>query len=146
MESGAILIYLAEKSGKFLPADAAARSRTLQWLFWQVGGAGPMFGQFGHFYAYAKDKGDLSYPIERYKTEAKRLLTVLDRQLERNEHIAGKEWTIADFATAPWVVCLDKNYKARDVLELDKFTHVDRWVKAFLARPAVQKGMAVCAS
>ena len=145
MESGAILLYLAEKTGKFLPTDAKGRSETLLWLFFQVGGAGPMFGQFGHFFVFAGDKCDHPYPTERYTNEAKSLLGVLNNRLEHNQHLAGSEITIADFATAPWVVCLERFYKATDQLELRSFSHVDRWVSEFLNRPAVQKGMEVCA-
>lgn len=144
MESGAILLYLAEKTGKFLPTDTAERSKTLQWLFFQVGGAGPMFGQFGHFFKYAGDKCDHPYPVERYTKETKRLLTVINTQLSKNKFIAGDEYTIADMALAPWVDCLDRFYKGGDVLELNKFEHVNAWLKAFLDRPAVQVGRNVC--
>ncbi|MEZ4703875.1 MAG: glutathione binding-like protein [Bdellovibrionota bacterium] len=145
MESGAILMYLAEKTGTFLPQDVALRSKTLQWLFFQVGGVGPMFGQFGHFFKYAADQCDHPYPTQRYTKEVKRLLGVLNKQLEDQSFLVGKEITIADFATAPWVVCLDKFYGGKEILELSSFTHVQRWVQAFMDRPAVQKGMSVCA-
>ena len=145
MESGAILIYLAEKSGKFLSTDPIKRNQTLQWLFFQVGSVGPMFGQFGHFYKYAKDNCEHPYPVERYTKEAKRLLKVLDDRLQGSEFLAGSEMSIADFATFPWVVCLDKFYNAMDVLEIKKFEHVNRWVHLFLDRPKVQVGMKVCA-
>jgi GST-like protein len=144
MESGAILVYLAEKSKKFLPADPAKRSEVLQWLFFQVGGVGPMFGQFGHFHKYAKEKCDHPYPKERYATEAKRLLNVMEKQLGKNEFLAGSEISIADFATVPWVIGLDAFYKATEVLELGKFKNVNRWVNTFKDRPAFQKGMEVC--
>ena len=144
MESGAILVYLAEKCGRFLPKDAGARSRTLQWLFWQVGGLGPMFGQFGHFTQYAPKERDLSYGVERYAKEAKRLLAVLDKQLEGRDYVIGDELTIADFAIMPWVVCLDTGYHAREALALDTYKNTGRWVDALLARPAVQRGMEVC--
>jgi len=144
MESGAILIYLAEKSGKFLSTDSVLRNQTLQWLFFQVGGIGPMFGQFGHFFKYAKEKCQHSYPVERYTTEVKRLLGVLDKRLEENEYLAGTELSIADFATFPWVVCLDKFYNASEVLALGSFTHVDRWLRSLLDRPKVQVGMNIC--
>lgn len=145
MESGAILVYLAEKSGKFLSSDAAQRNRELQWLFFQVGGVGPMFGQFGHFFKYAKDKCDHPYPIQRYTEEAKRLLGVLEEQLSKNEYIAGADYSIADISIAPWVAALDRFYKATEVLELDTFASTQAWLKKFLARPAVQKGSEVCA-
>lgn len=144
MESGAILLHLAEVSGLFLPEDIAKRSHTLQWLFWQVGGQGPMFGQFGHFSVFAKNKGDLSYPIERYTLESKRLLTVLEKQLEGNDYVIGKELTIADFAIMPWVLCLDKFYNAKDALDLDSFSNINRWLESLLGRPGVQKGLVVC--
>lgn len=142
MESGAILLHLAEKSGMFLSKDPVTRSETLQWLFFQVGGVGPMFGQFGHFFKYAKDKCDHDYPVERYKTEAKRLLKVLDQRLEGREYLAG-DISIADFATAPWVIGLEKFYNATEALELESFANVQDWVRRFSARPAVEKGMAV---
>ena len=144
MESGAILMYLAEKSGQFLPQDPAGKSRCLQWLFFQMGGVGPMFGQFGHFYIYAKDKCDHPYPLQRYAQETKRLLSVLEKQLGENSFIAGSDYTIADMAIAPWVHCLSHFYKADIILDLDKYTAVQSWLKRFLSRPAVQKGMKVC--
>lgn len=144
-ESGAILVYLAEKSGKFLPKDPAGRSKTLQWLFFQMGGAGPMFGQFGHFFKYAKDKCDHPYPLERYKNETKRLLKVIDTQLEKNKYIAGDELTIADMALAPWVMGLSKFYKADEVLELNSFTHIKKWMDELWSRPGFKRGSEVCA-
>ncbi len=144
MESGAILLYLAEKSGQFLPADPVLRSETIQWLFFQMGGVGPMFGQFGHFYRYAKDDCDHPYPVTRYTTETKRLLAVLEKRLDGRNWLVDDQITIADFATVPWVVCLDKFYEAAEHLGLDSYTNVQRWVAAFLERPAVQIGMGVC--
>ena len=144
MESGAILIYLAEKSGMFLPSSPVERSKTLQWLFFQVGGAGPMFGQFGHFFKYAGSKITEPYPLERYSKEAKRLLQVIDIQLSANEFIAGNELTIADFSLAPWVVCLDKFYEAGDQLGLSGYKNINRWAESFLERPKVQEGMTIC--
>lgn len=144
MESGAILMYLAEKSGRFLPSKGVEKSKTLQWLFFQVGGVGPMFGQFGHFYKYGKDKCDHPYPLERYSNETRRLLEVLESQLSKNQYLAGDEVTIADFATFPWVVCLDRFYEASDYLQTKEFAHVQKWVAEFLERPAVKRGMAVC--
>lgn len=143
MESGAILIHLADLSGKFLSTDPAQRNRTLQWLFFQVGSVGPMFGQFGHFYKYAK--GDHPYSLERYSKETKRLLKVIDDQLEKEEFLSGNEMTIADIATAPWVDALTEFYKADEQLELESFTNVKSWLGKFLDRPAVQKGQKVCA-
>lgn len=144
-ESGAILIYLAEKSGLFFPKDPRKRSDVLQWLFFQVGGVGPMFGQFGHFFKYAVGKCDHPYPIERYATETKRLLTVLDKHLAEHDFLAADEYTIADMATMPWVNGLRAFYKADDRLELDKFTNVNAWVKRILDRPKTAAGMKVCA-
>jgi GST-like protein len=144
MESGAILIYLAEKTGKFLPKDTAGRSRVLQWLFFQVGSVGPMFGQFGHFYKYAKDKCDHPYPVERYTNETKRLLKVMDDQLATRKYIASDEISIADFAIAPWVEGLSAFYKADEDLELKTFEHVNRWMKEVTSRPAYIKGKEVC--
>lgn len=144
MESGAILIYLAEKSGQFLPKNPTLRMETLQWLMWQMAGLGPMFGQFGHFTVYAPKERDLSYGQERYTKEAKRLLTVLDKQLEGKEYVIGDELTIADFAIMPWVDCLDKFYDAKETLQLEKFKNINTWLARLMERPAVQKGMNVC--
>ncbi|MCB9063021.1 MAG: glutathione S-transferase N-terminal domain-containing protein [Halobacteriovoraceae bacterium] len=144
MESGAILVYLAEKSGKFFPKDPALRCKTLQWLFFQVSGPGPMFGQFGHFFRFAKDKCEHPYPLERYKNEAKRLLGVIDIQLSKFSYIVCDRPTIADFALFPWILCLDKFYEAREILELDSFTNITKWVGDLAQRPAVQKGLNVC--
>ena len=140
-ESGAILTYLAEKTGKLLPADAGARYETQAWVYFQVGGVGPMFGQFGHFFKYAADKvANNSYPVERYRDETKRLLSVLDKQLEGRTWLMGDEYTIADIANWPWVRGADVFYGARDVLELDSFRNVAAWVERAWARPASQKG------
>lgn len=143
MESGAILLHLAEKTGKFIPKDPIGRSKTLQWLFFQVGGAGPMFGQFGHFYKYAKDKCDHPYPVNRYTVETKRLLTVIDKQLENKKWLIGDEYTIADMALAPWIGALDKAYEAKETLELDSFKNISSWLSRFLDRPAVKVGLKV---
>ena len=145
MESGAILIYLAEKSGKFLPEDKARRCETLQWLFFQVANVGPMFGQFGHFFKYAKDKCKDPYPLERYSKETRRLLAVLEKRLENREFLTGSEISIADFATAPWVACLGGHYEAGEFLGLDEFKNVNAWTARFYERPAVEKGKNVCA-
>ena len=144
MESGAILIYLAEKTGKFLPKDPVQRSKTLQWLMWQMAGLGPMFGQFGHFTRYAPQERDLSYGQERYEKEAKRLLKVLETQLNGQEYVAGNELTIADFAIMPWIVCLDVYYEAAERLELDSYKNISKWRDKLLERPAIKKGMDVC--
>jgi len=139
MESGAILIYLAEKSGRLLPTDPAQRFKCLQWLFFQVGHIGPMFGQFGHFFKYAGDKCTHPYPVERYSNEAIRLLGVLDRELSDKEYLVG-EYTIADIATAPWVNALRVSYGAGEVLRLAEFPHVQAWVDRIVQRPAYQIG------
>lgn len=142
MESGAILMYLAQKSGKFLAKDERLKFETLQWLFFQVGGVGPMFGQLGHFYKYAKEK--VPYGIERYKAETKRLLQVLETRLEGRKYLVGEEYSIADMATVPWVVCLDEHYHLEEVLELKSYKNVMSWVERVTSRPLTAKGMKVC--
>ncbi len=135
-ESGAILWYLAEKTGKFLPEDLRGRTAVSEWLFWQVGGLGPMLGQHGHFALYAEDKID--YAIDRYRAEALRLYGVLDRQLAKNEHIAGHAYSIADMASWPWVL----TYKSQGI-DLDPFENVRRWYDALKARPGLRRGYAL---
>ena len=135
-ESGAILIYLAEKTGKFLPTDPVGRAVTLQWLMFQMGGVGPMFGQANHFMQYAKEK--IPYAIDRYGKEVKRLYCVMDKRLGESEYIAGKDYTIADMAIWPW--CLNPDRRGVDP---DEFPNVKRWFAAIEARPGVRKGMAV---
>jgi GSH-dependent disulfide-bond oxidoreductase len=139
MESGAILIYLAEKAGRLIPSDPARRLKCLQWLFFQVGHIGPMFGQFGHFFKYAKDKCKDPYPVERYTNEAKRLLGVLDRQLHDREFLV-EEYSIADIATFPWVNALGMSYGAGDVLPVSEYEHVSAWLARCMARPAYARG------
>lgn len=141
-ESGAILIYLADKYGQFLPASGAARYSVLQWLMFQMGGVGPMFGQVGFFHRYKGREIEDPRPRERYYTEARRLLGVLDRQLEGQAWIAG-DYSIADIATAPWVRTLSVHYDAASELGLDGFRHIAGWMDRFLARPAVQRGLTV---
>ncbi|MDX2469158.1 MAG: glutathione binding-like protein [SAR324 cluster bacterium] len=143
-ESGAILLYLAEKTGKFLSADPKLRSETLQWLFFQVGGIGPMFGQFGHFYKYAKDSCDHPYPVERYTKETKRLLTVVEKQLDGKTFLVGEEYSIADIAIFPWVRCLDLFYMASEHLELSSYPNITAWLERILKREATVKGLEVC--
>ncbi len=133
-ESGAILLYLAEKTGKFIPADLRGRTNVLQWLFWQMAGLGPMAGQNGHFNVYAPEK--VPYAIDRYTRETARLYGVLDRQLEGNEFIAG-DYSIADMACYPWIVP-HANHKQN----LDDFPNVKRWFEAIAARPAAIKAYA----
>ncbi len=145
MESGAILLYLAEKTGKLIPSDPRLRNETIQWLFFQMGGVGPMFGQFGHFYRYAKDQIDHPYPVERYGNEVRRLLAVLDKRLEGREYLIGDQFTIADIATFPWVNCLEEFYEAGEHLSLDEFKNVRDWQARCNARPAVERGRKVCA-
>ena len=140
-ESGAILIYLAEKSGQLLPLDAMQRYETLQWLMWQMGGAGPMFGQVGFFYRYAGKDYEDKRPLERYATEAKRLLGVLDQRLQARTWILGDTYSIADIAVLPWIRCLHENYQAQTLLELERFTQVQRVLQQWLQRPAVQRGL-----
>lgn len=144
-ESGAILVYLAQKSKKFLPADPRLHSETLQWLFFQVGGIGPMFGQFGHFFKYAVDKCNHPYPLERYTTESKRLLSVLETHLQGKSFLVGEQYTIADMATVPWVNGLSAFYKADAKLGLNEFRNVQAWVRRVLERPKTAVGMLVCA-
>jgi len=140
-ESGAILLYLAEKFGAFLPADPAARTATLSWLFWQMGSAPFLGGGFGHFYAYAPEK--IEYAIDRYAMEAKRQFDVLDRHLAGNDYMAGAEYSIADMAIWPWygAVMLGQAYDgAATFLSLSDYKNVRRWVDQVGARPAVQRG------
>ncbi len=125
-ESGAILLYLAEKSGKFLSKDPILKFQTIQWLFFQVGGIGPMFGQFGHFFKFAKEKCDHPYPLDRYKTETKRLLQVLDTHLKGKLFLVGDEYSIADMSIFPWVLCLEIFYGANDFLQLGDYSEVKR--------------------
>jgi GST-like protein len=142
-ESGAILLYLAEKFGAFLPASGAARAECLSWLFWQMGSAPYIGGGFGHFYAYAPTK--MQYPIDRFTMETKRLLDVLDRRLAESEYIAGPDYTIADMAAWPWFGGLVNNwlYNAAEFLQADTYRNVRRWTDLIHARPAVQRGRMV---
>ena len=140
-ESGAILIYLAEKSGQLLPLDAMQRYETLQWLMWQMGGAGPMFGQVGFFYRYGGKDYEDKRPLQRYAAEAQRLLGVLDQRLQARAWILGDTYSIADIAVLPWVRCLHENYQAQELLELARFTQVQRVLQQWLQRPAVQRGL-----
>ena len=142
-ESGAILQYLAEKFGAFLPTEPAARAECLSWLFWQMGSAPYLGGGFGHFYAYAPSK--MEYPINRFAMEAKRQLDVLDKRLAVSEYIAGDEYTIADIAIWPWYGGLVKGrlYGAAEFLSVHEYQHVLRWADAIDARPAVQRGRRV---
>lgn len=146
-ESGAILLYLAEKTDRLLPADPAARYEAIQWLFFQMGGVGPMFGQFGHFFKYAADKvANNSYPVDRYREETKRLLGVLEIRLRDHEWLAGHEYSIADIATFPWVRAIETGYGARDVIGLENFPAVAAWRARAEARPASVRGLAIPAA
>lgn len=143
-ESGAILQYLAEKFGAFLPTEPAARAECLSWLFWQMGSAPYLGGGFGHFYAYAPSK--MEYPINRFAMEAKRQLDVLDKRLAVSEYIAGDEYTIADIAIWPWYGGLVKGRlygDSAEFLSVHEYQHVLRWADAIDARPAVQRGRRV---
>lgn len=142
-ESGAILLYLAEKTGKFLPTEPQARWETISWLMWQMGGLGPMFGQVGFFHKFAGKEFEDKRPRDRYVAEARRLLGVLDRQLNSREWIMGADYTIADIATLGWVRNLVGFYEARDLTGFDEFTHVEAWLQRGLARPAVQRGLEI---
>ena len=143
-ESGAILLYLAEKFGALLPTDPAARTAALSWLMWQMGSAPFLGGGFGHFYSYAPEKYE--YPINRYAMEVKRQYDVLDRHLANNEYMAGADYSIADIAIWPWygAVALGQAYPgAATFLGLDDYKHVHRWIALLAARPAVQRGRRV---
>ena len=134
-ESGAILIYLAEKTGKFMPKEARARYEVLEWLMFQMGSIGPMFGQANHFRAYAPEK--IAYAIDRYTNEAKRLYGVMDRRLKDHDYVAG-DYSIADIAIFPWM-----RYGDRRGVDENEFPNVKRWFAAINARPAVQRGLEV---
>jgi GST-like protein len=141
-ESGAILVYLAEKTGKLMPADAAGRYETLQWVFFQVGAIGPMFGQVGYFYKFAgKDIAD-KRPLERYRDESKRLLGVLEGRLEGRDWIMG-DYSIADISMLGWVRNLIGFYGAGELVEFDSLRYVPAWLERGLARPAVQRGLEI---
>ena len=142
-ESGAMMIYLAEKFGAFLPTDHHARTEALSWLFWQMGSAPFLGGGFGHFYAYAPTKQE--YPINRYAMEVKRQLDVLDRHLADNDYMAGSEYSIADMAIWPWygALALGLLYDAGEFLDVASYTNVIRWTKQIGARPAVKRGRMV---
>ena len=142
-ESGAILMYLAEKFGAFLPTVSAARAECLSWLFWQMGSAPYLGGGFGHFYAYAPTK--IEYAIDRFAMEVKRQLDVLDKRLAESEYLSGSDYTIADMAVFPWYGGLAKgwSYDAAEFLQVQDYAHVQRWADTILGRPAVQRGRMV---
>ena len=135
-ESGAILLYLAEKSGALMPSDMRGRTAALEWLFWQIGGLGPMMGQHGHFKLYAPDRID--YATDRYRREVERLFGVMDRRLSDNQYLAGNEYSIADIACFPWV----QTYRAQEI-DLKGYEHASRWYEELKQRPALRQGMSV---
>jgi GST-like protein len=140
-ESGAILIYLADKTGQFMPQDTGRRYETIQWLMFQMGGVGPMFGQVGFFHKFAGKDYEDKRPRDRYVGESKRLLNVLEQRLAGREWIMGDDYTIADMAVFPWVRNLGGFYDARELVGLDQFPNVTRVLGAFLARPAVERAL-----
>jgi GST-like protein len=143
-ESGAILVYLAEKFGEFLPTSGSARAETLSWLFWQMGSAPFLGGGFGHFFAYAPEK--IEYAINRYAMEAKRQLDVLNRRLADNEYVAGDDYSIADMAIWPWYggIALNRTYEgAAEFLATNEYEHLQRWAMQIDERPAVKRGRIV---
>jgi len=142
-ESGAILLYLAEKTGKLIPADAAGRYGVVQWLMFQIGGIGPMFGQLGFFHKFAGKDYEDKRPRDRYVDESKRLLRVLEQQLARHAWVAGEDYSIADIAVFPWVNGLLNFYKADELIGAADFPHIASALEKFLARPAVQVGLKV---
>ena len=142
-ESGAILLYLAEKSGALLPSDPARRYHTIQWVFFQMGAVGPMFGQLGFFHKFAGREITDKRPLERYRAESRRLLEVLDERLATGPWIMGEDYTIADVSLLGWVRNLVGFYGARELVEFDTLKHVPAWLERGLARPAVQRGLEI---
>ncbi|MYM25289.1 glutathione S-transferase [Duganella sp. FT135W] len=140
-ESGAILLYIADKSGQLIPKDAAGRYETIQWLMFQMGGIGPMFGQVGFFHKFAGKDYEDKRPRDRYINESKRLLAVLEQRLQGRKWIMGDEYTIADIAIFPWVRNLVNFYGAGELVEFHQFTNVQRVLAAFVDRPAVARGL-----
>jgi GSH-dependent disulfide-bond oxidoreductase len=140
-ESGAILLYLAEKTGMLLPKDAARRYETIQWVFFQMAAVGPMFGQVGYFHKFAGREIEDKRPLERYRAESQRLLGVLETRLDGRRWIMGDDYTIADISLLGWVRNLIGFYGARDLVAFDTLTHVPAWLERGLARPSVQRGL-----
>ncbi len=145
-ESGAILVYLAAKTGQLMPRDDAGRYETLQWLMWQMGGVGPMFGQVGFFHKFAGREYEDKRPRDRYLAESKRLLRVLDQRLQGRAWVMGDEYTIADIAIFPWVRNLVGFYGAGELVDFASFANVKRALEAFVARPAVVRGLTIPAA
>lgn len=141
-ESGAILIYLAEKTGQLIPADAAGRYEAIQWVMWQMGGLGPMFGQVGFFHKFAGKAFEDKRPLQRYVAESKRLLGVLDTRLDGRDWVMG-DYSIADVSMLGWVRNLIGFYEARELVEFDRLKNVPAWLERGLARPAVQRGLEI---
>ena len=140
-ESGAILLYLAEKTGKLLPSDPAGRYETIEWVFFQMGGIGPMFGQLGFFHKFAGKEIADKRPLERYRDESKRLLGVLETRLNGRKWIMGDDYTIADISMLGWVRAVKVFYEAGEMLGMDNMKNVTRWLDAGLARPASERGL-----
>jgi GSH-dependent disulfide-bond oxidoreductase len=145
-ESGAILIYLADKAGQLISPDPATRYETIQWLMWQMGGVGPMFGQLGFFHKFAGREYEDKRPRDRYAAESARLLGVLDARLVGRSWVMGDDYSIADISLLGWVRNLIGFYDAADIVGFERFGHVQRWLDAGLARPAVQRGLEVTAA
>ncbi|MEO8810979.1 MAG: glutathione S-transferase N-terminal domain-containing protein, partial [Rhodanobacter sp.] len=142
-ESGAILMYLADKSGQFLPSEPARRWECIQWVFFQMAGIGPMFGQLGYFHKFAGKELDDKRPLNRYVKECRRLLAVLDDRLDGREWIMGQDYSIADIATLGWVNNLVTFYDARELVDFDRLAHVPGWLVRGLARPPVARGLQI---
>lgn len=142
-ESGAILVYLADKTGKLMPSDPAARYETLQWVMFQMAAIGPMFGQLGFFHKFAGREYEDKRPHERYRAESERLLGVLETRLTGREWLMGDEYSIADVATLGWVRNLIGFYEAREIVHFDTLKAVPAWLERGLARPAVQRGLTI---
>ena len=142
-ESGAILVYLADKTGQLLPQDPARRYEALQWLMFQMGGVGPMFGQLGFFHKFAGKEYEDKRPRDRYVAESRRLLGVMDRHLDGKEWMMGQDYSIADIALFPWVRNLIGFYEARELVQFEEFDNVARVLQRFVERPAVQRGLAI---
>ncbi|MGD0192393.1 MAG: glutathione S-transferase N-terminal domain-containing protein [Rhizomicrobium sp.] len=142
-ESGAILLYLADKTGQFISTDPAERYETIEWVFFQMASVGPMFGQVGYFHKFAGKEIDDKRPLNRYRDESKRLLGVMETQLSGRQWITGDDYSIADISLLGWVRNLIGFYGARELVEFDSFTHVPAWLERGLARPAVQRGLEI---
>lgn len=145
-ESGAILLYLADKTRQLIPADPNARYETIQWVMWQMGGVGPMFGQVGFFNKFAGKDYEDKRPLNRYVAESARLLGVLDERLSGRDWVMGADYTIADISLIGWVRNLIGFYEAREIVGFDRFGRVEAWLERGLARPAVQRGLEVTAT